>query len=82
LSTRINERTAFGLDDIPTAAEISSGYYEPTIEVNLAVVDSLSSQGMFKFAVDAEHSLVRVEDLKQLCELYQEPKLFFVVPPR
>ena len=36
---------------------------------------------MFQFTVAPEHPIRGVEILQQLCKLYEEPKLYFVVPP-
>ena len=36
---------------------------------------------MFQFTVGAEHPIRGVRVLKQLCGLYADPKLYFVVPP-
>jgi hypothetical protein len=41
----------------------------------------MSKQGMFQFTVGAEHLIRGVQILKQLCGLYADPKLCFVVPP-
>jgi hypothetical protein len=74
-------RNTFGKDTIPTAADLSGKYFEPTDHDNFPAIDSLSSQGMFQFTVAAEHPIRGVQILKRLCELYDEPKLYFVVPP-
>ena len=36
---------------------------------------------MFQFTVAEEHPIRGVDILKKLCELYDEPRLYFVVPP-
>ena len=36
---------------------------------------------MFQFTVAAEHPIRGTQILRRLCELYDEPKLYFVVPP-
>jgi hypothetical protein len=76
-----SRRVTFGKDTIPTAADLTGKYYEPTDDDNFSAVDSLSPQGMFQFTVAAEHSIRGVQILQKLCELYDEPKLYFVVPP-
>ncbi|EGF84177.1 hypothetical protein BATDEDRAFT_84908 [Batrachochytrium dendrobatidis JAM81] len=75
------QRTTFGRDTIPTAAALNGNYYEPTDDDNFPAIDSLSQQGMFQFTVAAEHPIRGVDILTQLCNLYDEPKLYFVVPP-
>jgi hypothetical protein len=76
-----SERMTFGKSTIPTAAALTGSYYEPTDEDNFPAVDSLSPQGMFQFTVAAEHPIRGVEILKSLSKLYDDPKLYFVVPP-
>ena len=71
----------FGKDTIPTAAALAGNYYEPTDDDNFPAVDSLSPQGMFQFTVAAEHPIRGVLILESLSKLYDEPKLYFVVPP-
>ncbi|EGF83709.1 hypothetical protein BATDEDRAFT_22610 [Batrachochytrium dendrobatidis JAM81] len=68
-------------DTIPTAAALDGNYYEPTDDDNFAAIDSLSRQGMFQFTAVAEHPICGVDILTKLCNLYDEPKLYFVVPP-
>ncbi|KAK6091294.1 squalene synthetase-like protein [Batrachochytrium dendrobatidis] len=75
------QRTTFGIDTIPTAAALDGNYYEPTDVDNFAAIDSLSRQGMFQFTAVAEHPIREVDILTKLCNLYDEPKLYFVVPP-
>ena len=77
----IGQRTTFGKDTIPTHASLTGNYFEPTDEDNFPAVDSLSPQGMFQFTVANEHPIRGVEILRKLCKLYNEPKLYFVVPP-
>jgi hypothetical protein len=76
-----SQRVTFGKDSIPTAAALTGSYYEPTDEDNFPAVDSLSPQGMFQFTVAAEHPIRGVLILGSLSKLYDEPKLYFVVPP-
>ena len=66
---------------LPTAAALTGSYFEPTDEDNFPAVDSLSPQGMFQFTVAAEHPIRGVNILGKLSKLYDEPKLYFVVPP-
>ncbi|OAJ37371.1 hypothetical protein BDEG_21402 [Batrachochytrium dendrobatidis JEL423] len=82
LDTLNGQRTTFGRDTIPTAAALDGNYYEPTDDDNFPAIDSLSQQGMFQFTVAAEHPIRGVDILTKLCNLYDEPKLYFVVPPR
>ncbi|KAL5039123.1 squalene synthetase-like protein [Batrachochytrium dendrobatidis] len=60
---------------------LDGNYYEPTDDDNFAAIDSLSQQGMFQFTDDDEHPIREVDILTKLCNLYDEPKLYFVVPP-
>jgi len=76
-----SERTTFGKDTIPTRADLTGKYYEASDDQNFPAIDSLSHQGMFQFTVAAEHPIAGVSTLKELCALYDEPKLYFVVPP-
>ena len=76
-----SQRVTFGKDSIPTAAALTGSYYEPTDEDNFPAVDSLSPQGMFQFTVAAEHPIRGVLILGSLSKLYDEPKLYFAVPP-
>ena len=76
-----SQRVTFGKDTIPTAVALAGSYYEPTDEDNFPAVDSLSPQGMFQFTVSAKHPIRGVEILRKLRNLYDEPKLYFVVPP-
>ena len=76
-----SQRITFGKDTIPTAKDLPVKYYEPTDDDSFPAIDSLSLQGMFQFTVAAEHPILGVHILEQLCELYLEPKLYFVVPP-
>ena len=76
-----SQRNTFGKDTIPTAEELSGKYYEPTDDDTFPAIDSLSPQGMFKFTVAAEPPICEVQILRRLCGLYDEPKLYFVVPP-
>ncbi|KAI8828557.1 hypothetical protein BJ741DRAFT_626004 [Chytriomyces cf. hyalinus JEL632] len=58
-------------------------YHELPYDDEFPVVDSLSPQGLFQFAVTDEHPIQDVETLKRLCALYEEPpKLYYVVPPQ
>ena len=76
-----SQRITFGKDTIPTAEDLSGNYYEPTDDDTFPAIDSLSPQGMFQFTVAAEHPIRGVQILRRLCGLYDEPKLYFVVPP-
>lgn len=76
-----SQRITFGKDTIPTAAELSGKYYEPTDDDAFPAIDSLSAQGMFQFTVAAEHPIRGIQILRRLCMLFDEPKLYFVVPP-
>jgi len=76
-----SHRMTFGKDTIPTAEDLSGKYYEPTDDDTFPAIDSLSPQGMFQFTVAAEHPIRGVQILQRLCKLYNEPKLYFVVPP-
>ncbi|KAI3631272.1 hypothetical protein MIR68_010762 [Amoeboaphelidium protococcarum] len=73
------DRTSMGKNNLPSPPLIS--YYEPTDDDQFPAVDSISKQGMFQFTVGAEHPIRGVRVLKQLCGLYDDPKLYFVVPP-
>ncbi|OAJ39250.1 hypothetical protein BDEG_23112 [Batrachochytrium dendrobatidis JEL423] len=75
------QRITFGINTIPTAAALDGNYYEPTDDDSFAAIDSLSRQGMFQFTAVAEHPICGVDILTKLCNLYDEPKLYFVVPP-
>ncbi|KAK6091823.1 squalene synthetase-like protein [Batrachochytrium dendrobatidis] len=75
------QRITFGINTIPTAAALDGNYYEPTDDDNFVAIDSLSRQGMFQFTAVAEHPIREVDILTKLCNLYDEPKLYFVVPP-
>ncbi|EGF79362.1 hypothetical protein BATDEDRAFT_26087 [Batrachochytrium dendrobatidis JAM81] len=75
------QRITFGINTIPTAAALDGNYYEPTDDDSFAAIDSLSRQGMFQFTAVAEHPIREVDILTKLCNLYDEPKLYFVVPP-
>jgi hypothetical protein len=75
------QRITFGKNTIPTAEDLSGKYYEPTDDDSFPAIDSLSPQGMFQFTVAAEHPIRGVQILRRLCELYGEPKFYFVVPP-
>ncbi|KAJ8328690.1 squalene synthetase-like protein [Batrachochytrium dendrobatidis] len=75
------QRITFGINTIPTAAALDGNYYEPTDDDSFAAIDSLSQQGMFQFTAVAEHPICGVDILTKLCNLYDEPKLYFVVPP-
>lgn len=81
LDTLHGQRVTFGKDTIPTAEDLVGKYYEPTDDDTFPAIDSLSRQGMFQFTVAAEHPIRGVQILQRLCELYDEPKLYFVVPP-
>ncbi len=76
-----SQRITFGKDTIPSAEDLSGNYYEPTDDDTFPAIDSLSPQGMFQFTVAAEHPIRGAQILRRLCELYDEPKLYFVVPP-
>ena len=76
-----SQRITFGKDTFPTAEDLLGNYYEPTDDDTFPAIDSLSPQGMFQFTVAAEHPIGGVQMLQRLCELYDEPKLYFVVPP-
>mgnify|MGYP000986503990 FL=1 len=76
-----SQRITFGKDTIPNSKDLSGNYYEPTDYDNFPAIDSLSAQGMFQFTVAAEHPIRGVQILRRLCELYDEPKLYFIVPP-
>jgi hypothetical protein len=76
-----SQRITFGKDTMPTAADLTGKYYEPTDDDTFPAIDSLSPQGMFQFTVAAEHPIRGVQILQTLCKLYDEPKLYFVVPP-
>ena len=75
------KRITFGKDTIPTAKDLSGNYFEPTDDDSFPAIDSLSPQGMFQFTVAAKHPIRGVQILQKLCKLYDEPKLYFVVPP-
>ena len=74
-------RVPFGKDSMPTAKTFTRNYYELTDDDTFPAIDSLSPQGMFQFTVAAEHPIRGVQILRRLCGLYDEPKLYFVVPP-
>jgi hypothetical protein len=76
-----SQRIIFGKDTIPTAEDLSGNYYESTDDDTFPAIDSLSPQGMFQFTVAAEHPIGGVQMLQRLCNLYDELKLYFVVPP-
>jgi hypothetical protein len=75
------KRITFGKDSIPTAADLKGNYYEPSDDDDFPDIDSLSQQGMFQFTVAADRLIRGVNILRNLCDLYDEPKLYFVVPP-
>jgi hypothetical protein len=75
-----SQRKTFGKETLPSADELSGSYCEPTDNNSFTAIDSLSPQGMFQFTVAAEHPICEVQILKKLCNLYDEPKLYFVVP--
>ncbi len=75
------QRFTFGKDTIPSDKELLGKYFEPTDDDSFPAIDSLSPQGMFQFTVAAAHPVRGVQILQRLCELYKEPKLYFVVPP-
>jgi hypothetical protein len=79
LESHNGERHSFGKKSIPKMP--LSGYYEPSGEDNFPAIDSLSCQGMFQFTVAAEHPIRGVQILGKLCKLFDDPKIFFVVPP-
>ena len=72
------KRTPMGTNNLPKPP--LNSYYEP-IHDKFPAVDSISKQGMFQFTVATGHPIRGVKILKQLCNLYTEPKLYFVVPP-
>eukprot|EP00158_Paraphelidium_tribonemae_P009932 Partr_v1_DN29002_c1_g4_i6_m58976 putative crinkler (CRN) family protein len=73
------ERTPMGKNNIPKPP--LDAYYEPFDDDNFPAVDSMTKQGMFQFTVGSEHPIRGIQVLKQLCALYTDPKLYFVVPP-
>jgi hypothetical protein len=75
------QRISFGAKTLPTAEDLVGNYYEPSDDDFFPAIDSLSPQGMFQFTVAAEHSIRGVSTLRKLCTLYDQPKLYFVVPP-
>jgi Crinkler effector protein N-terminal domain len=81
LDTLHTQRMTFGKNAILEPKDLLGKYYEPTDDDNFPAIDSLSSQGMFQFTVAAEHPIRGVQMLRKLCQLYSEPKLYFVVPP-
>jgi hypothetical protein len=76
-----SQRITFGRNTNLTSADLLDKYYEPTDDDTYPAIASLSSQGMFQFTVAAEHPICGVQNLRKLCELYDKPKLYFVVPP-
>ena len=68
---------SFGLDNYYRNWDTVKG----NLQHNFPAIDSLSSQGMFQFTVAAEHPIRGVLILGSLSKLYDEPKLYFVVPP-
>ena len=76
-----SKRVTFGKDTIPTAKDLLGKYYQLTKDGFVSAIDSLSPQGMFQFTVAANHPVREVHILKRLCQLYDEPKLYVVVPP-
>jgi len=73
------QRISIGKDNLPRRPLDS--YYEPLDDDQFPAIDSMSKQGMFQFTVGAEHPIRGVQVLKKLCSLYDDPKLYFVVPP-
>jgi hypothetical protein len=69
----------FGIGSFPQAP--LSSYYEASDDDNFPAIDSLNSQGMFQFTIAQNHPIRGVQILKQLCGLYSNPKIYFVVPP-
>ena len=70
-------RTPMGKNTIPKAPLDS--YYEPSENDQFPAADSISKQGMFQFTVGAENPIRGIQVLTQLCKLYTDPKLYFVV---
>ncbi|EPZ35863.1 hypothetical protein O9G_004148 [Rozella allomycis CSF55] len=75
------QRISYGKDTIPAAEELAGNYYEATDDDTFPAIDSLSLQGMFQFTIAVENPILGVQILKKLCEIYEEPKLYYVVPP-
>jgi hypothetical protein len=73
------ERVPFGRDSIPVKPILR--YHEPSDDDNFPAIDSLSPQGMFQFTVGFEHPIRGVTVLKTVCNSFDNPKLYFVVPP-
>lgn len=74
-----SEHLFFGKDSIPSSLE-SNAYYEASDDVNFPAIDSLSYQGMFQFTVAQNHPIRGVKILKSICQLFQNPAIYFVVP--
>ena len=70
---------SFSKENIPSKI-LKGNYYEASDDANFPVIDSLTSQGMFQFTVSQTHPIRGVTLLKQICNLYDIPKLYFVVP--
>ena len=73
------ERVPFRRNSIPVKPILR--YYEPSDDDNFPAIDSVSPQGMFQFTVGAEHPIRGVTVLKTVCASFDNPKLYFVVPP-
>jgi len=72
------KRISFVKDKIPDVLE--AYYYEPFDE-NFPAIDSFSPQGLFQFTVAPEHPIRGARILGKVSQLFQNPKLYFVVPP-
>ncbi|KAJ3223094.1 hypothetical protein HDU81_009400 [Chytriomyces hyalinus] len=71
-------RIPLGKDSLPRAPILQ--YYEHSGEDSCTAIRSLTSQEMFEFTT-SECPTRKVEGLKDLWALYDQPKLYFVVPP-
>ena len=71
---------SFGKNSIPSSPLDSSAYYEASGDDSFPAIDSFSEQGMFQITVAQEHPIRGVRILENMCALFSEPKLYFVVP--
>jgi hypothetical protein len=76
----VTRLVTFGKNSIPNLLD-PAVYYEATDDTTFPAIGSFSCQGMFQFTVAGTHPIRGTSILREICELFDEPKLFFVVPP-
>jgi hypothetical protein len=74
-----SQRVLVTKDSLPSG--IGPCYYDTRDDATFPAVDAVTYQGMFQYTVGQNHPIRGITVLKQLCGLYSEPKLYFVVPP-